>query len=87
MIDLLAITVDIVNLYLSLGDVEVRYSTGCLSLKRQCKIHNCYDSLISGFIDDGLTNMTRLAQDKIYYREENNFGINNIENVKLRNIF
>jgi len=29
--------------------------------KAYAKIHNCYEALISGFIDDGLTDMTALA--------------------------
>ena len=29
--------------------------------KAYAKMHNCYESLISGFIDDGLTDMTALA--------------------------
>ncbi len=33
--------------------------------KAYAKIHNCYESLISGFIDDGLTDMTGLASEKI----------------------
>jgi len=33
--------------------------------KAYAKIHNCYESLISGFIDDGLTDMTGLVSEKI----------------------
>ena len=29
--------------------------------KAYAKIHNCYEALISGFIDDGLSDMTALA--------------------------
>lgn len=29
--------------------------------KAYAKIHNCYEALISGFIDDGLADMTALA--------------------------
>jgi len=37
--------------------------------KAYAKIHNCYESLISGFIDDGLTDMTGLAQEKIIFKK------------------
>ena len=39
--------------------------------KAYAKIHNCYEALISGFIDDGLTDMTALAQTKIVFRKKN----------------
>ena len=33
--------------------------------KAYAKLHGCYESLISGFIDDGLTDMTGLAAEKV----------------------
>ncbi len=38
--------------------------------KAYAKIHNCYEALISGFIDDGLADMTALAQTKIIFRKK-----------------
>ena len=32
-------------------------------------MHNTYDALISGFIDDGLADMTGLAQEKIVFKK------------------
>jgi hypothetical protein len=37
--------------------------------KAYAKIHTCYESLISGFIDDGLTDMSALAQTKIIFKK------------------
>jgi hypothetical protein len=33
--------------------------------KAYAKLHGCYETLISGFIDDGLTDMTGLVAEKI----------------------
>lgn len=33
--------------------------------KAYAKIHNCYEALISGFVDDALTDMTGLVSEKI----------------------
>jgi len=38
--------------------------------KAYAKIHQCYEALISGFIDDGLTDMTAYAQTKIIFRKK-----------------
>ena len=48
--------------------------------KAYAKIHNCYEALISGYIDDGLTDMTALAQSKIIFKKR---GSNT---VKMRDI-
>ena len=37
--------------------------------KAYAKLHNCYEALISGFIDDGLTDMTAFAQTKIIFKK------------------
>ena len=37
--------------------------------KAYAKMHNCYEALISGFIDDGLTDMTAFAQTKIIFKK------------------
>ena len=38
--------------------------------KAYAKIHQCYEALISGFIDDGLTDMTAFAQTKIIFKKK-----------------
>jgi hypothetical protein len=38
--------------------------------KAYAKIHQCYEALISGFIDDGLTDMTAYAQTKIIFKKK-----------------
>jgi len=42
--------------------------------KAYAKIHNCYEALIGGFIDDGLTDMTAYAQTKIIFRNTKKHG-------------
>jgi len=50
--------------------------------KAYAKLHNCYESLISGFIDDGLTDMTALAQTKIIFKKK---GSSKIKFAKKKN--
>ncbi len=50
--------------------------------KAYAKLHNCYESLISGFIDDGLTDMTALAQTKIIFKKK---GSKKIKFAKKKN--
>jgi len=38
--------------------------------KAYAKIHQCYEALISGFIDDALTDMTAYAQTKIIFKKK-----------------
>ncbi len=39
--------------------------------KAYAKIHGCYEALISGFIDDALTDMTGLVAEKIQLQDQN----------------
>ena len=50
--------------------------------KAYAKIHNCYEALIGGFIDDGLTDMTAYAQTKIIFRNTKKHGKES-EKIKL----
>ena len=38
--------------------------------KAYAKIHQCYEALICGFIDDGLTDMTAYAQTKLIFKKK-----------------
>jgi len=38
--------------------------------KAYAKIHNCYEALISGYIDDGLADMTGLVSEKVKLQKE-----------------
>jgi len=60
------------------GDAEIVFGQ-CRSInefwvplieKAYAKIHQCYEALISGFIDDGLTDMTAFAQTKIIFKKK-----------------
>jgi hypothetical protein len=39
--------------------------------KAYAKIHGCYEALVSGFIDDALTDMTGLVAEKLQLHDPN----------------
>jgi len=41
--------------------------------KAYAKLHGCYESLISGYIDDGLTDLTGFVAEKIQLHQQNQF--------------
>ena len=54
--------------------------------KAYAKIHNCYESLISGFIDDALADMTALAQSKVIFRKRGSKTIKMRDNRTGKNL-
>ena len=51
--------------------------------KAYAKLHGCYESLISGFVDDGLTDMTGLVAEKIKLHGANGFPSREIKDADL----
>ena len=47
--------------------------------KAYAKVHGCYEALISGYIDDGLTDMTGFVSEKMYLHDKRG----NFPNPKL----
>jgi hypothetical protein len=49
--------------------------------KAYAKLHGCYQSLVSGFIDDGLVDLTGLVAEKVMIENDNKSNRENIENL------